>query len=35
MVSGETLYVLKKALVEVMLGRRPLHTWMFAAEITD
>jgi predicted aspartyl protease len=33
--SGETIPVLKKALVELTLGRRALRIWVFIAEVTD
>jgi hypothetical protein len=33
--SGETIPVLKEALVEMTLGRRTLRIWVFVAEITD
>jgi hypothetical protein len=33
--SGETIPVLKEALVELTLGRRAMRIWMFVAEVTD
>ena len=33
--SGETIPVLKEALVELTLGRQALRTWVFVAEVTD
>ena len=33
--SGETIPVLKEALVELTLGRRALRIWVFVAEVTD
>jgi hypothetical protein len=33
--SWETLPVLKEALVELTLGQKPLHIWVFITEITD
>jgi uncharacterized protein YacL (UPF0231 family) len=35
MASGETIPIVKEALVEVTLGRRALRIWVFDAEITD
>jgi hypothetical protein len=33
--SGETIPVLKEALVELSLGRRALRIWVFVTEVTD
>ena len=33
--SGETIPVLKEALVELTLGRRALRIWVFVADVTD
>jgi hypothetical protein len=33
--SGETIPLLKEALVELTLGRRALRIWVFVAEVTD
>jgi hypothetical protein len=33
--SGETIPVVKEALVELTLGRRALSIWVFVTEITD
>jgi hypothetical protein len=33
--SGETIPVLKEALVELTLGQRALRIWVFIAEVTD
>jgi uncharacterized protein (DUF1684 family) len=33
--SGETIPVLKEAVVELTLGRETLRIWVFVAEITD
>ena len=33
--SGETLPVLREALVELTLGQRALRIWVFVAEVTD
>jgi predicted aspartyl protease len=33
--SGETIPVLKEALVELTLGQRALRIWVFVAEVTD
>jgi hypothetical protein len=33
--SGETIPVLKEALVELSLRRRALRIWVFVAEVTD
>jgi hypothetical protein len=35
MVPGETLPILKKALLQLILGQHPLKIWVFTAEITD
>jgi len=35
MASGETIPVLKEALVELTLGQRALRIWVFVAEVTD
>jgi hypothetical protein len=35
MASGETLPILKEALVELTLGLSPLCVWVLIAEITD
>jgi hypothetical protein len=35
MASGDTIPVLKEALVELTLGRDALRIWVFVAEITD
>jgi hypothetical protein len=33
--SGEALHILKEALVELTLGRRPICIWALVAEITE
>jgi len=33
--SGQTIPVLKEALVELTLGQRALKIWVFVAEFTD
>jgi hypothetical protein len=35
MASGETILIVKKARVELALGRRTLRIWVFVADITD
>jgi hypothetical protein len=35
MASGETILVVKEALIELILGRRSLRIWAFVAEITN
>jgi hypothetical protein len=34
-VSGETLPILKEVFVTLILGRHPLKTWVFVANIAD
>jgi hypothetical protein len=34
-VSGQTIPVMKEALVELTLGQRFLKIWVFVADITD